>query len=374
VSARWATEGGTLARCNRSVLEGPGAETTSLVHELGVANKSKKFSPQLVVDEQGNAYFQQTTSVYALRRDGDGPGEVINVYPGTSASPSSLLLLPDQRVLRAFVGSDLKTAGFSLLMKQEEPWIKGPQKILTHSTTIDRMALTVRGDDELLLSINGTIYSFQLSTQKQNPAFATGALRMLPAHDPLKERTYFCEKDGDKLLLVYRDAGPELKQLDLSESSGDTCHVAVGPQGRAYVTAGNSAWSLDPSNFEFDFSKASTVLGATALPPAIRKDGSAAVVFNQGGPPSVWSVSKDMKLLWKTELEGVEQVLAPPLLDAQGNLYLCTTQEVLSFSPQGEVRWSRPHEETPAQCALGLSAPGRLEVLTDKRWLRVEGP
>lgn len=296
------------------------------------------------------------------------------MYLGTSASLSSLLLLPDQQALRVFVGSDLKIAGFTPMGRQEEPWIKGEVKSLTTTTTIGHTALTMRGSDEVLLSVNGTIHSFQLSTLKQNPAFATGVSRMLPAHDPLKERTYFCKKDGNKLLLVHRSAGPELKQVDLSESSVDTCHVAVGPQGRAYVTAGNSAWSLDPSNFEFDFSKASTVLGATALPPAIRNDGSAAVVFNQSGPPSVWSVSKDMKLLWKTELDGVEQVLAPPLLDAQGNLYLCTTQEVLSFSPQGEPRWSRPHEETPVQCALGLSAPGRLDVLTDRRWLRVEGP
>jgi outer membrane protein assembly factor BamB len=369
--ARWAIEGGTMARCNRSSLEGPSSEATSMALELEDENQGKKFSPQLVVDEEGIPYFQQSNRIFALHRPKGGAGEVREVYAGTSPSTATLLLLPEQRGLRTVVGTDQVTVALVPLVRQGESWTIEEVKTIKAGSAVGFIGLSMQGPEEVLLSINSTAYSFEYPSLKQKPAFATDLMHMLPARDVLQGSTYVCREEGGKVLLE-QSGGPTQGLFELPLLNGKSCHVAVGPGGRVYVTSGAAACSLDPANAEFDRPSFSTTVGAEALAPAVRKDGSAVVVFNQESSSVLWSVSAGMELQWKNAFKITEQVLAPPLLDAQGNVYVCTDQQVLSLSPAGKIRWQRGHEQKTPQCALVLSAPGRLDVMTDRYWFRVE--
>ncbi len=109
-----------------------------------------------------------------------------------------------------------------------------------------------------------------------------------------------------------------------------------------------------------------------ARAPALASDGTLWVAFTDGSLPpsgSLVAFSPQLQVLSSAALPGAP--LSPPLLDASGNAYLCLTDRVVSHDPQGNLRWEFPVAVTTA-CALSLSGPGQLDVITSGQAFRLQ--
>ncbi|MCS6902334.1 MAG: hypothetical protein NZX77_21530 [Polyangiaceae bacterium] len=79
--------------------------------------------------------------------------------------------------------------------------------------------------------------------------------------------------------------------------------------------------------------------------------------------------SPQLKIQWTTNL--ATQPLAPPLLDLDRNVYLCTQAEIISLDKNGKSRWTYSFlPSSPSACSMALSAEGQLDVITNTRVFR----
>jgi outer membrane protein assembly factor BamB len=148
------------------------------------------------------------------------------------------------------------------------------------------------------------------------------------------------------------------------------CHAAVASSGTIYTACGSSARFFHPDKPAQFTAGFNTSLDSVALAPALASDGSVYLIFD-GNNPTMMVTNPQLKILWPHGLSG--KPLAPPLLDRDDNVYLCTQKGVTSLDKSGALRWSHTFPNiavAPSSCAMVLSGSGQLDVVTSNRVYR----
>lgn len=170
-----------------------------------------------------------------------------------------------------------------------------------------------------------------------------------------------------QLYAISRISGNKVWQR--SFSGGARNHVTVGRDGTVYVTGGSQLNVINPKTPNLSRS-----MGVPSLPvslqPALRPDGSLVAAFTSADSASLYLISPQLDTLWQASLPA--PLLAPPLLDADNNAYVCMNGVVASFDANGSQRWSFPLPQSSASCSMVISGSGRLDLALDNGIYRVQ--
>jgi outer membrane protein assembly factor BamB len=367
-STAWAAEGGCMKRPNQSRLLGPAGTSGTFHAPVGVASA---FSPQLVVNDQGNLIFQGGTSLYRWS------GTLLLTTKNTPHAGAATLVVRSNgtalRVTDQSISSILNPNGTNPDLNTSTN-NQGGGPLTTNVVLVENIAYYARADGKLLRTSLGLGNLLPTEVHHTSPAGLRGSI----AHDPKENRLYVhqdCSKVGAlpcKLLAINRNSGSKAWEADVGPATSAPCHAAVGAGGIVYATCGDQARFFLPQNPTQLTASFSAGAGRLALAPALRADGTVYLLFD-GDNPVLLATTPQLQVLWSRSLEAPP--LGAPLLDAAGNAYLCLQDRVVSFDPEGEARWTYPFaSESNTGCAMAISSAGQLDVVTSTGAYRIKGP
>jgi hypothetical protein len=369
LGARWPAEGGCMARPGQSSFLGPASVGVPPSESF---NGGNGFLSALVVTNDGRTLFFSGTDLL----DWNG-NSISTAYDGNFTIATSPVLLPESRMLRV---SDNNVAFLTRVgankwnLNGSSSTPGGPA-----TTSVVVFQVGVQQPRAFFARQDG---SFWRATLAQN---TPQTIKLFT--DPVGLRGTVAFDAGRNRIYVPRDcavSGADCKVLAVDPETGSAvweqpmtsvpvpapCHAAVASGGTVYTACGSSARFFHPDKPGQFTAGFNTSIDSVALAPALASDGSVYLLFD-GSNPVLMVTSPQLKLLWTHNLSA--KPLAPPLLDRDSNVYLCTQQGVTSLDKSGSVRWNYPFgDNTPARCAMALSGESQLDVITHNRAIRID--
>jgi hypothetical protein len=367
-TARWPAEGGCMARPGQSSFLGPASagqiSSGSLMGDLN-------FLPALVItNDERTLFFMGTTLV-----GWDGENLFI-AHNGSQAVSTSPVLLPLDGMLRV---SDTNVGYLVRIgLSKWESFGSTPSAGGVATTSVVFFQVGVQQAEAFFARQDGSFWRAMLaveSTQITKLFTDPVGLRGTMAFDASRNRIYVprdCSAFGVdcKVLAVEPDTGSVVwEQPMTSVLVPAPCHAAVASSGTVYTACGPSVRFFHPDKPGQFTAGFNANVDSVALAPALASDGSVYLLFD-GSNPVLMVTKPQLKILWSHSLSA--KPLAPPLLDRESNVYLCTQQGVTSLDKSGSVRWSYSFLGGTLRCAMALSGEGQLDVITNNRAIRIK--